>query len=83
VVAVERWLILGTQGRLEAAPEASSVSRTVNTSFVESQHRTNRSYNARKSRRTYRSSKDWGVHEAMTDFTPDRKRAIAAHRLGI
>jgi len=36
VVAVERWLILGTEGRLEAA----TVSRTVGTSLVESQHGT-------------------------------------------
>jgi IS1 family transposase len=69
VVAVERRLILGTEGHLEGALEASSVSRTVNTSFVERQHGTDRGQNARKARRTYQFSKDWRVHEAMTYFT--------------
>ena len=45
------------------------MSRTVNTSFVERQHGTDRHRNARKSRKTYRFSKDWRVHEAMTYFT--------------
>ena len=39
------------------------------TSFVERQHGTERHRNARKSRRTYRFSKDWRVHEAMTYLT--------------
>ena len=45
------------------------MSRTVNTSFVERQHGTDRGRNARKARKTYRFSKDWRVHEAMTYFT--------------
>jgi IS1 family transposase len=69
VVAVERRLILGTEDGLSAALVASSVSRTVNTSFVERQHGTDRGQNARKTRKTYRFSKDWRVHEAMTYFT--------------
>jgi IS1 family transposase len=69
VVAVERRLIFGTERRLEEALGASSASRTVNTSFVERQHGTDRGRNARKSRKTYRFSKDWRVHEAMTYFT--------------
>src|SRR5262245_32144068 len=69
VVAVERRLFAGAGPRLEAALEASSVSRAVNTSFVERQHGTDRGRNARKARRTYRFSKDWRVHEAMTYFT--------------
>ena len=69
VVAVERRLVIGTEPQLEAALEASTVSRTVNTSFVERQHGTDRGQNARKARRTYRFSKDWRVHEAMTYFT--------------
>ena len=36
---------------------------------MERQHATDRGQNARKSRRTYRFSKDWQVHEAMTYFT--------------
>jgi IS1 family transposase len=69
VVAVERRLILGTEAGLESALDASSVSRTINTSFVERQHGTDRGQNARKARKTYRFSKDWRVHEAMTYFT--------------
>ncbi|MGZ3315770.1 MAG: hypothetical protein ACXU95_00550 [Isosphaeraceae bacterium] len=69
VVGVERRLILGTEGGLEAALGASAVSQTVNTSFVERQHGTDRGQNARKTRKTYRFSKDWRVHEAMTYYT--------------
>ena len=47
----------------------SAVSQTVNTSFVERHHATDRGRNARKARKTYRFSKDWRVHEAMTFFT--------------
>jgi IS1 family transposase len=69
VVAVERRLVFGTEAGLEAALGASSASRTVNTSFVERQHGTDRGQNARKARKTYRFSKDWRAHEAMTYYT--------------
>jgi hypothetical protein len=69
VVAVRRTLVLGDAGRLEAALEGSAVSRTINTSFLERHHGTDRHRNARKARKTYRFSKDWGAHEAMTFFT--------------
>jgi hypothetical protein len=68
VVAVERRLVCGSEGGLEAAPAASAVSRAVNTSFVERRHGTDRGRNARKARKTYRFSKDWRVHEAMSYF---------------
>ena len=41
----------------------------MNTSFIERQNATDRGRNARKSRKTYRFSKDWQVHEAMTFLT--------------
>jgi hypothetical protein len=69
VVAVDRRLIFGASCGLAAALGKSAVSRGVNTSFVERRHATDRGRNARKARRTYRFSKDWLVHEAMTDFT--------------
>lgn len=69
VVAVDREQIFGTPGGLATALATSSVSRSVNTSFVERRHGTDRGRNARKARRTYRFSKDWRVHEAMTYFT--------------
>jgi IS1 family transposase len=41
----------------------------ISTSYVERHNATNRHRNARKGRKTYRFSKDWEVHEAMTTFT--------------
>jgi hypothetical protein len=41
----------------------------VSTSYLERQHATDRHRNARKGRKTYRFSKDWDVHEALTTFT--------------
>ena len=69
VVEVRQTVVLGGGAVVERALEASSCSRTINTSFVERQHGTERGQNARKSRRTYRFSKDWRVHEAMTYYT--------------
>jgi hypothetical protein len=69
VVAVHRRVVLGSQQAVDRALKASACSRTINTSFVERQHATDRGRNARKARKTYRFSKDWNVHEAMTYFT--------------
>jgi IS1 family transposase len=69
VVAVDRTVVLGRQRAVDAALKSSVCSRTINTSFVERQHGTARCQNARQSRRTYRFSKDWEVHEAMSYFT--------------
>ena len=46
-------------------PEGAAVS----TSYLERQNATDRHRNARKGRKTYRFSKDWETHEAMTTFT--------------
>jgi IS1 family transposase len=69
VVAVHRTVVLGSQRAVDRALKASVCSRTINTSFVERQHATARGRNARQSRRTYRFSKDWEVHESMSYFT--------------
>jgi hypothetical protein len=69
VVAIHRKVVLGSQEAVNRALKASVCSRTINTSFVERQHGTDRHRNARKARKTYRFSKDWRVHEAMTYFT--------------
>jgi hypothetical protein len=69
VVAVVTAVVLGTSLAVAGALERSTVSRTINTSLVERQHATDRGRNARKARRTYKFSKDWRVHEAMTYFT--------------
>ena len=41
----------------------------VSTSYLERQNATGRHRNARKGRKTYRFSRDWEAHEAMTVFT--------------
>jgi hypothetical protein len=70
VVAVAQRQVFGSTERLEGAPGSPAPSRRVNTSFVERQHGTDRGRNARKARRTYRFSKGWRAHEAMTYLTP-------------
>jgi len=45
------------------------VSRAINTSFLEREHATDRHRNARKVRKTYRFSKRWCYHEAVTYLT--------------
>jgi hypothetical protein len=69
VVAVEARQVFGAPGRLEDLLGKSAVSHRVNISFVERQNATDRGRNARKARKTYRYSKDWQVHEAMTYLT--------------
>jgi hypothetical protein len=68
VVKVEARLVFGTLVNLAAALVWAVLS-WVNTVFVERSHGTDRHRNSRKGRKTYRFSKDWGVHEAMTYFT--------------
>jgi len=68
VVKVESRLVFGTLVDLLAALLWSLLG-TVNTVFVERSNGTDRHRNARKVRKTYRFSKDWEVHEAMTYFT--------------
>ena len=69
VVAVEQKQVFGTSEDLADALGESTVSGNVNTLFLERQHATDRGRNARKSRKTYRFSKDWEVHEAVTYLT--------------
>jgi hypothetical protein len=68
VVAVEERLIYGTKGQLEEALANSAVSERVTTAHIERYNGTDRHRNARKVRKTYRFSKGWDVHEAMTQF---------------
>lgn len=69
VVAVLTAVVFGSWTAVAGALERSGVSRRINTALLERQHGTDRHRDARKSRRTYRFSKDWRVHEAMTYFT--------------
>jgi hypothetical protein len=65
VVSVVTRVVLG----LLAAVLALLGRTKVNVSYVERNNGTDRHRNARKARRTYRFSKDPGMHEALTDFT--------------
>jgi hypothetical protein len=69
VIAVETRQIFGTPEGLEDVLSESATSGRVNTSFVERPNGADRGRNARKVRKTYRFSKDWQVHEAMTYLT--------------
>jgi IS1 family transposase len=69
VVKVEQRVIYGTVTTVLAALAISTVSENVNTEFVERQNGTDRHRNARKARKTYRFSKDWEIHEAVSYFS--------------
>lgn len=69
VVKVEPRLVFGTEEKLKKALELSSVSNSVNTSFIERQNATDRHRNSRKVRKTYRFSKKWEIHDAATYFS--------------
>jgi hypothetical protein len=66
VAAVTQRLVLGSEEHLEETLEDSEHSRTVNTSFVERYHATQRQFNARKKRKAYTFSKELSLHEAAT-----------------
>jgi hypothetical protein len=69
VVEILTHVVFGTMAAILAALGQSSVSRWINTSFLERQNATDRHRNARKVRKSYTFSKDWRVHESMTYFT--------------
>ncbi len=69
VVEIVTRVVFGTMATITAALARSTVSRSINTSFLERQNGTDRHRNARKVRKTYTFSKDWRVHEAMTYFS--------------
>jgi IS1 family transposase len=66
VVSIATRVVFGTMAAVMAALGMSKVSRAIDTSFVERQNGTDRHRNARKARKTYRFSKDWRYHEAVT-----------------
>ena len=62
-------VVFGTMVAMAVAVSLSRVSRAINTSFIERENGTDRQRNARKARKTYRFSKDWRDHEAVTDLS--------------
>jgi hypothetical protein len=69
VVEIGTRVVFGTVAAVVAALGASKVSRAINTAFVERENATDRHRDARKARKTYRFSKDWRFHEAVTYLT--------------
>jgi hypothetical protein len=66
VVEIGTRVVFGAVAAVLMALGLSRVSRAINTAFVERQNGTDRHRNARKARKTYRFSKDWRYHEAVT-----------------
>lgn len=69
VTKIDYRVIFGTVATVMAALALSTVSKAINTAFVERHNGTDRNRNGRKVRKTYCFSKDWQVHEAVTYFT--------------
>ena len=69
VIKIDFLVVFGTVAAVLAALAVSKVSRAINTAFVERHNGTDRHRNARKARKTYRFSKDWWIHEAVTYLT--------------
>ena len=69
VVRVSTRAVFGTPGAVASALAASTVSRSVNTCFVERHNGTDRNRCSRKVRKSYGFSKDWAVHRAATVFS--------------
>jgi len=68
IIKVVRALVFGTIALIAAYLVRSTVSSTINTSFVERHNGTDRGQNARKTRDTYCFSKNPDVHDAVTFF---------------
>ena len=66
VVEVGTRVVFGTAAAVLLALGMSGVSRAINTAFVERRNGTDRHRNAREARKTYRFSKAWRHHEAVT-----------------
>jgi IS1 family transposase len=69
VVKVTRCVIFGTMAVIGALLESIGAGGKINTSFVERNNGTERGQNSRKTRKTYRFSKDWYIHNAASYFT--------------
>jgi IS1 family transposase len=69
VVSVSTRVVFGTVLAVALALLASTVSRVVNTCFVERHNGTDRGRCSRKVRKSYAFSKDWETHRAATAFS--------------
>ena len=69
VVAIATRVVFGTMSAVVLALGMSRVIRAINAAFVGRENATDRHRNPRKARKTYRFSKDWRHHEAVTYLT--------------
>jgi len=69
VVRVSLRVVFGTLAAVTLALLASTVSRVVNTCFVERHNGTDRGRCSRKVRKSYAFSKDWDMHRCATLFS--------------
>ena len=65
---IEPKIIFGKEEDIEAMLSQSSVSRCINTSFIERYNGTDRHQNGRKARATCEFSKKWEIHNWFTYF---------------
>jgi hypothetical protein len=66
VVKVEKRIVRGTPKAVDAALTRGSTAPTINVSYVERCHGTQRHFNARKARKVYTFSKELVFHVALT-----------------
>lgn len=66
VVRVEQRVVLGTEDQVAEALRQGTTAETVNTSYVERYHGTQRHFNARKARKVYTFSRELAFHVAVT-----------------
>jgi hypothetical protein len=66
VVKIEKRIVRGTQKAVDAALARGSTAPTINVSYVERCHGTQRHFNARKARKVYTFSKELSFHVALT-----------------
>ncbi len=66
VVEVKKRVRLGTKKQVDEALAEGSTAATINTSYVERLHGTQRHFNARKARKVYTFSKELVFHVAVT-----------------
>jgi hypothetical protein len=69
VVKVEPRVVLGSEEQIEEALAEGTTAPTINASYVERYHGTQRHFKARKARKVYTFSKDFLFHVAVTWLT--------------
>ena len=69
VASVSTRVVFGTAAAVAQVLASSTVSRSVNTCFVERHNGTDRNRCSRKARKSYGFSKDWDTHRAATAFS--------------